>query len=174
MIAGTLGRYFARRFFMTILGVFAGVFVLIFAVDLVETLRRAGDNPAATAPLEAWLSLLHTPIIAEQALPFAILFGAMIAFLNLSRKLELVVARAAGVSVWQFIAPPVFVAAAIGIGVTTLYNPLSTEMKRQSERIEAKLFGAGASASAGAWIRQKSVDGESVLHADGRDTAKAP
>ena len=44
----------------------------------------------------AWLAFLHTPIVAEQALPFAVLLGSMIAFLNLSRRLELVVARAAG------------------------------------------------------------------------------
>ena len=171
MIAGTLGRYFARRFFTTIAAVFAGVFALIYAIDVVEMLRRSSDTPGAGAPLMAWLSLLHTPIIAEQTLPFSVLFGAMIAFLNLSRKLELVVARSAGVSVWQFIAPPVFVAAAIGLCVALLYNPLSTTMKRQSDRIEAKLFGAGADPSAGVWIRQKGVDGESILHADGRDSA---
>ena len=150
MIAGTLGRYFALRFFKTISAVFVGVFALIYAIDLVETLRRSGDTPGAVAPLMAWLSLLHTPIVAEQALPFAVLFGAMIAFLNLSRKLELVVARSAGVSVWQFIAPPVFVAAAIGVGVASLYNPVSTAMKRQADRIEAKLFGAAANPTAGA------------------------
>ncbi len=132
VILGTLGRYFARRFFATILAVFAGVFVLIFAIDLVETLRRSGDTPGATPLLMAWLSLLHTPIVAEQALPFAVLFGAMISFLNLSRRLELVVARAAGVSVWQFLAPPVLIALAIGIAVTCLYNPVSTSMKRQA------------------------------------------
>ena len=44
----------------------------------------------------AALSFLRTPTVAEQALPFAVLFGSMIAFLNLSRKMELVVARAAG------------------------------------------------------------------------------
>jgi lipopolysaccharide export system permease protein len=168
MIAGTLGRYFAQRFFRTIVAVFAGVFALIYTIDVVEMLRRSGDTPGAVAPLMAWLSLLHTPIVAEQALPFAVLFGAMISFLNLSRKLELVVARSAGVSVWQFLAPPVFVAAAIGIAVALLYNPASTAMKRQADRIEAKLFGAAASSKAGVWIRQKSVDGESILHADGR------
>jgi lipopolysaccharide export system permease protein len=173
MIAGTLGRYFARSFFTTIAAVFSGVFALIYAIDVVEMLRRTDDTPGAVAPLMAWLSLLHTPIVAEQALPFAVLFGAMISFLNLSRKLELVVARSAGVSVWQFLAPPVFVAAAIGIGVASLYNPVSTAMKRQADRIEAKLFGAAASPTAGVWIRQKSVDGESILHADGRDDAAA-
>ncbi len=61
-----------------------------------ELLRRAGDAPRATGILMAGLSFLRTPTIAEQALPFAVLFGSMIAFLNLSRKLELVIARAAG------------------------------------------------------------------------------
>ena len=47
MIAGTLGRYFARRFFKTIAAVFAGVFALIYAIDVVEMLRRSGDTPGA-------------------------------------------------------------------------------------------------------------------------------
>ena len=170
MIAGTLGRYFATRFFKTIALVFFGVFALIYAIDLVETLRRAGDTPQAGGLLMAWLALLHTPLVAEQALPFIVLFGAMISFLNLSRKLELVVARSAGVSVWQFIAPSLAVVVAVGVVSVALGNPASTAMKRQSDRIEAKLFGAGAAESgAGVWIRQKSVDGEAVIHADGRD-----
>jgi lipopolysaccharide export system permease protein len=171
MIAGTLGRYFAGRFFKTIALVFFGVFALIYALDLVETLRRSGDTPQAGGLLLAWLALLHTPIVAEQALPFVVLFGAMISFLNLSRKLELVVARSAGVSAWQFIAPPLAVVVAVAVVAVTLGNPAATAMKRQSDRIEAKLFGAGAAESGGVWIRQKSVDGEAVIHADGRDDA---
>lgn len=168
MIGRTLARYLSIRFTRTILATFGGVFVLIFTVDLVETLRRAGDTAAATGPLMAWLSFLHTPVVAEQALPFAVLFGAMMAFLSLSRKLELVVARAAGVSVWQFLAPPLAVVAVIGIVSVTLYNPLSSAMKQQADAIEAKLFGAGGAAShaAGVWLRQKSVDGQAILHAD--------
>ncbi len=107
MIGRTLSLYLAGRFARTVLAAFGFVFALIYAVDLVEMLRRSGDAPKATAPLMASLSFLRTPTVAEQALPFAVLFGSMIAFLNLSRKLELVVARAAGVSVWQILAPPV-------------------------------------------------------------------
>ncbi len=169
MIGGTLARYLAKRFFKTIVAVFAAVSMLIYAITLVEMLRRSGDIPEATAFLMAWDAFLQTPIVAEQALPFAILFGAIISFLNLSRRLELVVARAAGVSAWQFIAPPLVVALTFGVFMTTLFNPASTAMKREADRIEAKLFGTGADASAGVWIRQKSVDGESVVHADGRD-----
>jgi lipopolysaccharide export system permease protein len=168
MIGGTLARYLSIRFAKTIVATFAGVFTLIFTVDLVETLRRSGDTAGATGPLMAWLSFLHTPTVAEQALPFAVLFGAMIAFLGLSRKLELVVARAAGVSVWQFLAPPLAVVVVIGIISVALYNPVSAIMKQRADAIEAKLFGAGGQSggAAGLWLRQKSVDGQAIIHAD--------
>ena len=57
-------------------------------------------------------------MLAEQIFPFAVLFGSMAALLQLSRKLELVVARAAGVSAWQFLQPGVLVAAAVGAVVS--------------------------------------------------------
>ena len=105
MIGRTLSLYLANRFARTVIAAFAFVFALIYAVDLVELLRRSGDARRATGIAMAGLSFLRTPTVAEQALPFAVLLGSMIAFLNLSRKMELVVARAAGVSVWQFLAP---------------------------------------------------------------------
>jgi lipopolysaccharide export system permease protein len=169
MMIGILDRYFGWSFLKTVLTVFGGVFFLVFTIDLVETLRRSGEKPGANGLLMAWLSLLHTPVVAEQALPFAVLLGSMIAFLNLSRRLELVVVRAAGVSVWRFLSPAVFVALAIGVVAATIYNPLSTAMKRQSDAIEAKLFGSAGSRGGGMWLRQQSVDGQTIIHADGRD-----
>ena len=65
----------------------------------------------------AQLALFRTPAIAEQVMPFAVLFGSMAALLQLSRKLELVVARAAGISAWQFLQPGLFVALLIGIAL---------------------------------------------------------
>jgi lipopolysaccharide export system permease protein len=168
MIGATLARYLAVRFGRTILATFAGVFTLIFTIDLVETLRRTGDSPKATGLSMTMLSLFHTPTIAEQVLPFAVLFGAMIAFLNLSRRLELVVARAAGVSVWQFLTPPVVVVLALGVLSVALYNPASAYLKQRADQIEAKIFGQGGqlSSSAGLWIRQKSVDGQAIIRAE--------
>ena len=43
-------------------------------------------------------------------MPFCILIGAMSCYLNLSRRHELVVARAAGMSAWQFVSPALIVA----------------------------------------------------------------
>jgi lipopolysaccharide export system permease protein len=108
MIGRTLGLYLGLRFVKSVAVVFFTIFGLIYMVDFVELLRRAGDNPNASAGLVAFLSLLRTPAVSEQVLPFAVLFGAMSAFINLTRKLELVVARASGVSVWQFFTTEIF------------------------------------------------------------------
>jgi lipopolysaccharide export system permease protein len=168
VIAGTLGRYMALRFAKTVLATFAGVFTLIFTIDLVETLRRTGDSPRATGVTMTLLSLFHTPVIAEQVLPFAVLFGAMIAFLNLSRRLELVVARAAGVSVWQFLTPPILVVLFIGVVSVAAYNPLSAALKQRADQIEAKIFGqgGGSTSAAGLWVRQRSIDGQAIIRAE--------
>ena len=167
MIGRTLTRYFSVTFARTVLAVFGMMFLLIYLLDFVEMLRRAGDTRDATAPLMAFLSLLRVPAVAEQVLPFAVLFGAMAAFIGLTRKLELVVARAAGMSVWQFMLPPVAVAVLIGVVATTLYNPLSALSKMRADRLELKLFGsASADAAKALWLRQKSIDGQAIIRAD--------
>jgi lipopolysaccharide export system permease protein len=169
MIGRTLSLYLAGRFFRTVLAAFAFVFALIYAVDLVEMLRRSGDAPKATGLLMAALSFLRTPTLAEQALPFAVLFGSMIAFLNLSRKLELVVARAAGVSVWQILTPPLLVIVIVGVVSVVAYNPASTIMKQRSDEIENSVFGGRSNPWGDLWLRQKSVDGQAIVHAGGKE-----
>ncbi len=94
LIGATLGRYFSAKFLQAIMLVFGTVFVLVYTLDFVELMRRAGDVEGASAGAMARLALFRTPAVAEQVLPFAILFGSMGALLQLSRKLELVVARA--------------------------------------------------------------------------------
>jgi lipopolysaccharide export system permease protein len=167
MIGRTLGLYLGSRFVQSVAVVFFTIFGLIYMVDFVEMLRRAGDNPEATTAYIAFLSLLRTPAVSEQVLPFAVLFGALSAFINLTRKLELVVARAAGVSVWQFLTPPVIAALLIGVFVVTIYNPVSALMRQRADAIETMIFKKTVGAAdTSLWIRQKSVDGQSILRAD--------
>ena len=167
MIGLTLGRYLSSRFFRMIMAVFATIFSLVFVVDFVELLRRTGSIAGVTTGYVAFLSLLRTPAVSEQVLPFCVLFGSMAVFLNLTRKLELLVARASGVSVWQFLGPPVFIALAIGILSVTVLNPVSAHMKERADVIETKLFGGqGGAGTPSTWIRQTGVDGESILRAE--------
>src|ERR1700710_935138 len=164
LIGGTLGRYLSLRFLRTIALVFGTVFGLVYTLDFVELMRRAADAEGATPGLMAQLSLFRTPAIAEQVFPFAVLFGSMTTLLQLSRKLELVVARAAGISAWQFLQPGIAVALLLGVLSVTVYNPLSANLKQQASKLEARIFshkkGGG---TADMCIRQKSSDGQAVI-----------
>lgn len=166
---GTIGRYMSWRFLLAMVSVFAVCMVLIFLVDLVELLRQTGKRGAAPGAVLVWIALLRLPSYSELILPFAALIGGMAGFLMLSRSSELIVVRAVGMSVWQFIMPGLAVALALGAAAVFAYNPLAAFTRAESERIYADVFGKQASLlstkTAGAWLRQDGSDGHSVIHA---------
>jgi lipopolysaccharide export system permease protein len=165
----TIGRYMAMRFIVTILAVFFITFLLIFFADFVETLRRSASRDDIGALTMATISLLRVPVFAELALPFAILIGTIGAFLSFSRTSELTIIRASGLSAWQFIQPGLWVGIGFGIFAVTVFNPVASMMKAESERIQTKLFNTeksfGTTRLTGSWLRQESVDGPTILHA---------
>ncbi|HRD77575.1 MAG TPA: LPS export ABC transporter permease LptG [Hyphomicrobiaceae bacterium] len=166
----TLRRYVARRFLLTIIGTFGLCAVLIFMIDIVELLRQAGKFGRVPSLRIAWMALLRLPAYTEILMPFAVLVGTIGALLLLSRKSELTVMRAAGMSVWQFLRPGLLVAAAIGILSTVAYNPMAAAARVESERLFAEAFGREMttvlkSDGHGAWLRQDGLDGATVIHA---------
>jgi lipopolysaccharide export system permease protein len=166
MIGRTLALYFGARFLQSVAMVFFTIFALIFMVDFVEMLRRTGDRSDITGLFVAGMTLMRTPSIAEQVLPFSVLFGAMAAFIGLTRKLELVVTRAAGVSVWQFLLPPVIAALGLGLFVLAVYNPGSALLRQQADEYEADIFkNRLMQRDSVLWIRQKSPSNQSILRA---------
>ncbi len=167
MIGWTLGCYLSARFLQTIAAVFLMISGMIYVVDFVELLRRASNIQGVSAGYIAYLSLLRVPSISEQIMPFCVLFGTMATFVNLTRKLELLVARAVGVSAWGFLLPPLAIAAAAGIGSVVLFNPVSAVMKHRADAIETRLFGRNGKQDddTSLWIRQRSVDGEAFIRA---------
>lgn len=167
IIGRTLGLYIAARFTRTILGMLLSIFGLIFTLDFVELMRRAGDSPLASTPLMLQLAAYRTPAFIEQVLPFAVLFGAMMALLGLSRKLELVIARSAGVSAWQFLTPAVIVALLIGALSVAAFNPVASRMKQQAAVTEAEIFQRMGRpvTQRDLWLRQTSTDGQAIIRA---------
>ena len=168
MATATLSRYFALRFLGAALAIFAGVFVLVVLLDYVEMARRASDLPNAS-PLDlAKISIYRVPQLTERVLPFSILIGAMLCYLNLSRRLELVVARSAGMSAWQFVMPAILVAFVLGVVATTVYNPISASLREHSKQLEAELFGSNKGQEqqpGGFWLRQRSSEGQAIINA---------
>src|ERR1700759_2187732 len=78
MILGkTLSLYFSRQFLRASLSVFVTIFTLAYTLDFVELMRRTSETPNTGAWLLALLSLFRIPIVAEQVVPFAVLFGSL-------------------------------------------------------------------------------------------------
>src|SRR5947207_4234692 len=169
MVSRTLIRYFGMRFLGAVISVFFGIFVLIVLVDYIEFMRRASDVPHLSAWMVAKASFFRVPQLTERLLPFSVLVGAMACYLALSRRNELVVARSAGMSAWQFVAPAMIVAFVLGIAATAIYNPLSAVMREWSKKLEAEMFGdkqaAMQQSTQGFWVRQRSPDGQSIVYA---------
>jgi lipopolysaccharide export system permease protein len=170
MVTRTLSRYFAMRFLTSVVGSFVGVVALAAMIDYIELMRRGAEWPHATAWLLAKISMYRVPQLTERIMPFSVLVGAMSCYLTLSRRLELVVARAAGISAWQFVAPALIAAFLFGTVATTIYNPISATLHERSKRLEADMLGENLSAlqesNSGFWVRQKSTDGAAIINAN--------
>jgi lipopolysaccharide export system permease protein len=170
MMLGTLTRYFGWRFLTTVLAVFAGLMVLTAMIDFLEMMRRTSDIKDISTAVIGKVTLFRVPYLTERVMPFTVLVSTMFCYLTLSRRLELVIARSCGMSAWQFVAPAIFVALLLGVGATSLYNPLSAMLREESVRLEAQLFGNGVPSSSyaygsGFWVRQKSDDGQAIINA---------
>ncbi|PLX39239.1 MAG: LPS export ABC transporter permease LptG [Hyphomicrobiales bacterium] len=169
MIGITLSRYFAGRFIKWVVGLFVLVSCLVFLFDFLELVRRASEKDAFTMGRAVMMSLMRVPSLTEQALPFITLFGAIAAFHTLSRRLELVVARSAGISVWQFSAPIIVAAIVLGLFAVGVYNPVSAWMKSKSDALGVILLGKEQrvllQTTGDTWLRQNGDDGESVINA---------
>jgi lipopolysaccharide export system permease protein len=169
MVTRTLSRYFGLRFLSSVVGSFIGVVALAAMIDYVELMRRGAEWPNATAWVLAKISIYRVPQLTERIMPFSVLVGAMSCYLGLSRRLELVVARAAGVSAWQFVAPAMIAAFLFGAVATTIYNPVAALLHERSKRLEAEMLGENLSAlqenTSGFWVRQKSADGAAIINA---------
>ena len=169
LLGGTLARYFGLRFLSAVMLVFVGIFLLVALLDYIELMRRASDIPSVSAILVFKTSFYRVPQVTERIMPFCVLIGAMSSYLNLSRRLELVVARSAGMSAWQFMTPALVVAFLLGVIGTTVYNPVSAMLQERSKRYEAELFGQNPTAlrSSGGtfWLGQKTDEGQAIINA---------
>ncbi|WP_182085698.1 LPS export ABC transporter permease LptG [Aureimonas sp. ME7] len=161
----TLNIYFFRRFVVSFLSTLVAVFALTYLIDMVEVSRRGlpGDVGFETI---ATISALRVPAFIEQAFPFIVLFAAIFTMVSLNRKMELVVARASGVSVWQILAPFAVGAFLIGVVSVTLYNPLAAIAQSHAALLQtANASAIPTTADRAPWLRQVGQGVESIIGA---------
>lgn len=171
-IKTTLSRYLGRLYFFNFLALFGALLAIIYLFDTIELIRRAGNIDGIPLSLVFQMGLLKLPEVGQVLFPFAILFSAMFTFWQLTRRQELVVVRASGLSVWQFLTPVIAVAMAIGVLQMGVINPAGALLVGKFEQLERKYLDRSTNQIAifqeGLWLRQSYEDVEGgyvILHA---------
>jgi lipopolysaccharide export system permease protein len=170
-LAKTLSSYLARQFLAWCGAVFGVMLTLVFLLDYLELIRRGAQRPEATLGVLLEMAALKLPYMAQEILPFGILFGTMAAFWRLTRTNELVVARAAGFSVWQFLTPAVLFALLLGVFSVTVFNPVASATQASFEGLENRVLRSSGDQFAllrsGLWLRETDDDGnQRMIHAE--------
>ncbi|MDX2112822.1 MAG: LPS export ABC transporter permease LptG [Alphaproteobacteria bacterium] len=166
----TLSAYIGKHFLQSIMLALFGLLAISMLVDVVELLRRASGRDNVPFIVILQMSALKLPSMAEKLLPYAVLIGSMLSLTRLTRTQELVVVRAAGVSVWQFLYPAMVVVLALGAFMTTVFNPLASALLLRFEQVEGRYLTGQPSllavSASGLWLRQIEGDGdEHIIHA---------
>ena len=166
-----LGRYIIARVAAGVAVALVAVLASILLIDMVEQMRTVGTRTELSLFEALRLTLLKTPMLIEQTLPFVVLAGAMMAIIGLNRSSELVAMRAAGVSAWRFLAPAAAVGVVIGAFAVTALNPLGARLYRafEAEKEDALTHPGIVPGENGVWLRQGDPEGQVVIHAEGVD-----
>lgn len=168
-LSPTLSFYIVRRFLVSFGAVLLVFAAIIFLLDVVELMRRTGGRSDVPVWRLVEMALLKLPYMAQKIVPFAALFGGMHTFWRLTRFHELIVARSAGVSVWQFLFPAVASMIFIGFISISVFNPIASAMLARYDLLESRhILGRSTLMTVsrtGLWLRQADELGQSVIHA---------
>lgn len=163
----TLSGYLFRQFIGNFLSLLGGLLLVVYLFDTVELLRRGAKVADLPVSFILQMGLYKLPEVGQQLFPFAVLFSALFTFWQLSRRSELVVARASGLSVWQFMMPLAFAAFLVGVVQMTVVNPIGALMIAKYERLEADRLDEDevrvTLSDQGLWLRQRVDNGQVAL-----------
>jgi lipopolysaccharide export system permease protein len=165
----TLSRYLGRQFFLWFAVFLAALMGVIYLMEVAELLRRAADRPETTLAIILRMGLYKLPDTMDKVLPFVVLFSGMYTFWRLTRNQELIIARASGVSAWQFLAPALIVTLLFSGLHVALINPMGAVMNARFKEMDAYYLQHTTSlelTGAGLWLRQNEGDRHYLLHAD--------
>lgn len=165
----TLSLYITRQFLLCLGMVSALMLGMILLFDTLELLRRASKKSQLDFLTVFQMASMKLPDVGQQILPLAVMFGAMLALWRLTRSQELIVARAAGISAWQFLLPMIVIAFGFGFIKIAAINPVSAILLSRYEQMDNRYLRGRSSgielSNAGLWLRQSDNSGETIIHA---------
>ncbi len=177
-LSPTMCFYIARIFLTWVALLFLAIGTIVVFAGVVDLMNRLGRREGVDFLVVLNFSMLKLPFILQEVSPFILLFASLGTFWRLVRKNELVVLRAAGVSVWQFLLPIVVSALAIGLLIITILNPIAAATYGRFQVAEEKILKNRTEAlnlsDSGLWIRQPDLTEPAggayyILHASALD-----
>ena len=161
-----LGRYLMKQIIWNFLSVLLMVIGIVFMFEMIDMLRRVADRPDISAGFVIQLVIMKLPKTLEMVFPFVMMIAAMATFWRLSKNSEFVIVRAAGVSVWGFLAPVLFAVFMVGVINVAVINPVASYMNEIFETLDYRLKTKNPKAvlfsNKGLWIRE-AIDNDRVL-----------
>ena len=139
----TLFTYLSKRFIKSFFIVLVTMFFVIISIDSIELIKDAAHRVITVKNLLT-ITITKLPFIIQETFVFVIFFAAVHTFFFFAKHNEYTAFRAGGVSVWQFLYPPIAVGMLISILLITVLNPFSTMLLNYSEQLKAKVRGRGA------------------------------
>ena len=162
-----ISQYIIRQFLMSFFAVMLTLGSIILLFDVIEVMKKEAASSFGFANVLT-LGLLKLPNMILTILPFIVLIASIIVFRRLTKSHELVIIRAAGQSVWQFITPLLLTSFIIGVFSVTVFNPFSATMFSKYQRLDDDRKGTPRiTSSQGLWLREHRDGKMYVLHARG-------
>ena len=165
---GRIERYVLGHTLAGVGGAAALVGAVVLLIDFVDLSRSLGGRADIGFLVELGLTVLKSPSVILQLLPFVFLFGVLAAFVTLNRRSELIAIRAAGVSAWRFIMPAAGAAFALGVATLLVLNPLAATMNSAFESWRTAISPEEAPRSRHIWLRQGDPHTQVVIGAASR------
>ncbi len=164
-----LSIYVAWHVTLSFLAFIGGISSLILLFDTIELLRRTAGNDALGFGTVFGLALLKLPHTAQATLPFAVMLAMMYVLFRLSRSHELLVMRAAGISVWQFLAPPLALTLMLGAVNLAVVDPFAASLYESYQRLEDSLIRRASTSinldRGGLWLRESQNGAVTIVRA---------
>jgi lipopolysaccharide export system permease protein len=168
MLFSTLARYASRSFIWSFAASVGILSIIVAAFDFAELQRRTAGKVDLPYLTKFAFVLLKTPYIVEQILPFLVLIAALFIFWRMNRNSELIVIRAAGVSVWQLVMPVMVTAWIVGALDLFVFNEISSTMMSEEVKMEDTYLGRHRSGAklidSGLWLRERRPNHQQAVY----------
>ncbi|MBV0890560.1 LPS export ABC transporter permease LptG [Paracoccus sp. Z118] len=152
-----LQLYLSRRWLRQLAIVGGAFLAILFLIDLVEQIRRFGDEGIGLGGTAA-LAALNIAGSYYSIMPLIVLLAGIALFLAMSRSSEMVAIRASGRSGLRAVMAPAITAALFGAAAVAVLNPVVAGTEKRYDAAVARIGSEGQQTvslgEGGLWLRQ--------------------